>query len=1075
MSKINKPDVEKILNQLKKFQRDTVEYTFNRLYIDNDRTDRFLIADEVGLGKTFIARGVLAKAILHLWEETKRIDIIYLCSNSQIARQNINRLNIFENNGFELSSRITLLPIQISNLQQNKVNFVSFTPGTSLEHNSGAGIYKERALLYWLLKEAWNIRGKGAINLLQAYVQYSDWFRKYVKSFRKENVIDKDIANAFANSLNNNNNKHIQNTFSELCDKFSRTRKYIPREQIIERNNIIGTLRSLLAKTCLNKLEPDFIILDEFQRFKHLLNDKREDSELAQELFEYSEQTDSDTQEQNKVKILLLSATPYKMYTLDEEPQDENHYDDFLQTFYFLTNNDSKKKDKLSSLINEFRREIFRNNSPEALLALKTEIEATLRKVITRTEKLSSTIDRNGMLKEIKNLTYTVRSKDILDYLSLSSIAKLTNEPDIVEFWKSSPYLLNFMDNYKFKENFTKVYKNEYSKINKILDLNDGFTIKQQKLNNYKKLESNNTRLRNIMELTIEKDIWKLLWVPASLPYYNSNSIFEKIRSKGFTKKLIFSAWKVVPKAISTLLSYEAERLMNVQFDDVIKNTPENRKLRRLNFSISDDQVKGMPLIGMIYPSHVLAECCDPLKMYQSRNNKDVLSDIREVIKSLSVTIKKLTEEIYIKEVDSGIEDERWYWITPILLDLINNKNSLDWFQQKDLANFWKGEENKTDKDETRWNDHVLKLLETVKLFNEHKLNLGKKPQDLIEYLAYLSLGGFGICSLRSITRIVGKTNNSNHIVLKNASGKIASTFLTLFNSPDVIRMMDKKEPYWRRVIEYAAAGNLQAVLDEYSHILFESEGLADKSIESVTKGLSDAMREALSIRSANLSVDNISKLRTKKFEKLENFGRIKFAMRLQKEKNEADNETTREDQVRAAFNSPFWPFVLVTTSIGQEGLDFHTYCHSIIHWNLPSNPVDLEQREGRIHRYKGHAVRKNIAKSYPESVLETNENDIWAQLFKAAKDEFKDTNDIVPYWIFPIENGSSIERHVPAIPLSKDQSKLSALKRSLAVYRMVFGQPRQEELVDYLLSKYGDKTKELTELLRIDLSPRTR
>jgi len=36
------------------------------------------------------------------------------------------------------------------------------------------------------------------------------------------------------------------------------------------------------------------------------------------------------------------------------------------------------------------------------------------------------------------------------------------------------------------------------------------------------------------------------------------------------------------------------------------------------------------------------------------------------------------------------------------------------------------------------------------------------------------------------------------------------------------------------------------------------------------------------------------------------------------------------------------------TTSIGQEGLDFHYYCRKIVHWNLPSNPVDLEQREGR-------------------------------------------------------------------------------------------------------------------------------
>lgn len=48
--------------------------------------------------------------------------------------------------------------------------------------------------------------------------------------------------------------------------------------------------------------------------------------------------------------------------------------------------------------------------------------------------------------------------------------------------------------------------------------------------------------------------------------------------------------------------------------------------------------------------------------------------------------------------------------------------------------------------------------------------------------------------------------------------------------------------------------------------------------------------------------------------------------------------------------------------SRSEEGLDFHRYCHAVVHWNLPSNPIDLEQREGRVHRYKGHAVRKNVA-----------------------------------------------------------------------------------------------------------------
>lgn len=58
-----------------------------------------------------------------------------------------------------------------------------------------------------------------------------------------------------------------------------------------------------------------------------------------------------------------------------------------------------------------------------------------------------------------------------------------------------------------------------------------------------------------------------------------------------------------------------------------------------------------------------------------------------------------------------------------------------------------------------------------------------------------------------------------------------------------------------------------------------------------------------------------------------------------------------RSDTLRRAFNSPFWPHVLCTTSVGQEGLDFHFWCRRIVHWDLPSDPVDFEQREGRIAR----------------------------------------------------------------------------------------------------------------------------
>ena len=73
---------------------------------------------------------------------------------------------------------------------------------------------------------------------------------------------------------------------------------------------------------------------------------------------------------------------------------------------------------------------------------------------------------------------------------------------------------------------------------------------------------------------------------------------------------------------------------------------------------------------------------------------------------------------------------------------------------------------------------------------------------------------------------------------------------------------------------------------------------------------------------------------------------------------------------VRRTFNSPFWPWVLVTTSVGQEGLDFHRYCHSVVHWNIPATPVELEQREGRVQRYKSHSVRRNLAAKHGDAAV---------------------------------------------------------------------------------------------------------
>ena len=60
---MKRPSVEASLKPLKAFQRCTVEHAFHRLFTADDSTGRFLVADEVGLGKTLVARGIIARAI----------------------------------------------------------------------------------------------------------------------------------------------------------------------------------------------------------------------------------------------------------------------------------------------------------------------------------------------------------------------------------------------------------------------------------------------------------------------------------------------------------------------------------------------------------------------------------------------------------------------------------------------------------------------------------------------------------------------------------------------------------------------------------------------------------------------------------------------------------------------------------------------------------------------------------------------------------------------------------------------------------------------------------------------------
>ena len=66
-----------------------------------------------------------------------------------------------------------------------------------------------------------------------------------------------------------------------------------------------------------------------------------------------------------------------------------------------------------------------------------------------------------------------------------------------------------------------------------------------------------------------------------------------------------------------------------------------------------------------------------------------------------------------------------------------------------------------------------------------------------------------------------------------------------------------------------------------------------------------------------------------------------------------ATGETNRETRSRLmrAFNTPFFPDVLVCSEVMGEGVDLQRFCRHVIHHDLAWNPSTIEQRTGRVDR----------------------------------------------------------------------------------------------------------------------------
>lgn len=1047
---------ELVLGRLKDFQRRTAEYVHRRFYLDPSTTDRFLVADEVGLGKTLVARGIIALAIDYLKQREDRIDIVYICSNASIASQNVHRLNVSGVQEFIRPTRLTLLPTQITGIRENPVNYVSLTPGTSFDLKSREGRAEERALIHRLLKGKLGVSPAGLRRLLQCRVSDESW-RWWINDW-KPDKLDKELSIKFVNNVIEDQEFHQR--IAAFC---SLSRRRIPWNHP-ERLKLVSELRFRLAEISVDELEPDLIILDEFQRFKNLLDPNSPESRLAQKLFGYK-----------KVKVLLLSATPYRMLSLNHE-QDDDHYPDFLNTLRFLFDSESVV-DGIKREIQTFRQSMFSigSDNDSALTVVRDTLQSTLLRVMCRTERVGMTHSLDAMLTESQDKP-TLRPDDLHEAVLADKVASVIGARDIIEYWKSSPFLINFLRRYEFRRRLEEQCDDPDDALIAALNANTNRLLRKGDIDSYKEISPSNPRMRSLVSLTIDRGLWKLLWIPPSMPYTKPEGPFTDV--KDVTKFLAFSAWNVVPDAIATLCSYEAERRMVSGSSKKIRHDRLYEELRPLlRFARNTDgRLAGMSVLILLYPSPTLAKLVDPL-LLSVTNHEDgpiptefLIERVREILRP---HILRLTEGA----PDTGPEDQRWYWAISALLDGERFPNLRNWLL--DQSGGWQSIsiEGHVERGE-RFADHLEYFAKAMN--NVFEDPLGRPPSDLEEMISIMAIAAPGVCALRSLRRQSPSLAWDAKSLL-NGAARISEGFRTLFNLPTSIALLRGDHPgvYWRLALRHCLDGNVQSLLDEQCHCLVESLGVIDENECERVKEIGKSMGSSLSIRTSQLHLDEVHLNTEERKVELKPYNtRCRFALRFAELKDERGETFARADLVRDAFNSPFRPFVLASTSIGQEGLDFHTWCHSVIHWNLPSNPVDLEQREGRIHRYKGHAVRKNVVLKYGLKALRNNwdrKGDPWRFMFESAKlDREPEANDLIPYWLYEVEGGARIERRVPVLAYSRDEVRFNRLKKMLAIYRLVFGQPRQEDLLEYLTGKIDEDRLEDHDLdqWRVSLEP---
>lgn len=965
------------MNKPKDFQQRSAERIVD-LFANGQQ--RVLLADEVGLGKTIVSRCVVEKMREKAWTAGLPFKVIYVCSNQGIIQQNAHKLGIDKDDVVPLSESRLSMQHKTLFKQADKSYLIPITPSTSLRQTDGYGNANERALIYSL------IHADFRTEQLDALKWYLDVYAKDVHtpqfsalSLAKVETDEPDYYTYMRQLLLANDNYKVAVSYinSELGKEHSDHR-------------YINQLRTLFCEISMDMIKPDLVIMDEFQRYRDLMRGEKdtEENRLAQRLFNAD----------SHPKILLVSATPYKPMTTMEEINQEGRnvqFEDFNSLMSFLM---GKKYAIFQPLWSEYCKQLgaLSNGTVGLLLKSKRVVEQMLREVMVRTERYVPNLAQYVVVKVMPSVDEVVeynRFRELIDSAYRNS-GKQRRPVLNIDYFKSAPYLLSFMQHYVEKTYIENVYR---EKKGPKKDKFKGLLIKEDNwTNRRKRIKCSNARLQALYDIVFGKDgkgMENLLWIPPSLPYYEGSGVFAQCSDA--SKILVFSKWGFVPRMIAAMLSHEAIRLSHVA-----RNSNANSNaLER-------------------YKKLLLSPFPKVAGWFQKGNIRRELGELKDAIK------KRICTELLPYERLLTSTSGQGYNNLLLLVQLLNG----------DIAP-----------------ESITSLY---------------VDERTIDDIANLIIASPGICMWRCFGSDYGDTYDE---CVDSGVFQFANMFVNMLGYEEgqaVIKKNITAGTLYSRTLEYCVMGNLQATIDEYAFVMGYSRTMSVNEKNALWATMQSAIINRTTIdvdTDKSFCISRANKLPVQRW----------FACDYAKIANN-DKDEKRKQSIQAAFNSPFRPFVLASTSVGQEGLDFHLYCRKIVHWNLPSNPVNLEQRSGRINRYEGLAIRRTIAHLF-DGTLD------WHRLFEIAHTTwhtmYHEYNDMIPHWCIPKEclqqKNTRIERIENIFPLyamSQDIEEYDNLMKQLDLYRLTMGQPNQEFVINLLsqLNLSDEKKNDLT----FDLSP---